>query len=207
MVALKDLLVKPFDSNNHAKARLRSSNFGREGSEFDGKKRKKKEKRHNDEHFGGGGGGGEKVTVKKLGMCEEDEETTFNRKLAKELIDKWSRPIFNKSTRFEDRRNVDDDRVPTHEEAPANRPSSMRWLEAKPMDFVVRPRSKIDPDEIRARAKQVVQEQRRLEMNKKLQQLKAPKKKQLQGTKLGAGVPVNDDTPQSTYPNHKLLYL
>ncbi|KAK8501539.1 hypothetical protein V6N12_057878 [Hibiscus sabdariffa] len=68
------------------------------------------------------------------------------------------------------------------------------------MDFVVRPRSKIDPDEIRARAKQVVQEQRRLKMIKKLQQLKAPKKKQLQGTKLGAGVPVNDDTPQSTYP-------
>lgn len=29
------------------------------------------------------------------------------------------------------------------------------------MDFVVRPQSKIDPDEIRARAKQVVQDQRR----------------------------------------------
>ncbi|KAK8976623.1 hypothetical protein V6N11_057223 [Hibiscus sabdariffa] len=47
------------------------------------------------------------------------------------------------------------------------------------MGFVVHPLSKIDPDEIRARAKQVVQEQ----------QLKAPKKKQLQGTQLGAGVP------------------
>ncbi|KAL4290498.1 hypothetical protein GQ457_14G024150 [Hibiscus cannabinus] len=77
---------------------------------LDGKKRKKNEKRHNDKYFGGGGG--EKGTVKKLGMCEEDEETIFNRKLAKDLIDKWSRPIFNKSTRFEDRRNVDDDRVP-----------------------------------------------------------------------------------------------
>ncbi|KAK8501535.1 hypothetical protein V6N12_057874 [Hibiscus sabdariffa] len=47
---------------------------------LDGKKRKKNEKWHNDKHFGGGGG--EKGTVKKLGMCEEDEETTFNRKLA-----------------------------------------------------------------------------------------------------------------------------
>ncbi|MBA0582913.1 hypothetical protein Gorai_025042 [Gossypium raimondii] len=56
--------------------------------------------------------------------------------------------------------------------------------DATPMDFVVRPQSKIDPDEIRARAKQVVQDQRRLKMNKKLQQLKAPKKKQLQASKL-----------------------
>ncbi|KAI3680059.1 hypothetical protein L2E82_50796 [Cichorium intybus] len=52
------------------------------------------------------------------------------------------------------------------------------------LDFVVRPQSKIDPDEIRSRAKQVVQDQRRLKMNKRLQQLKAPKKKQLQATKL-----------------------
>ncbi|KAL4290006.1 hypothetical protein GQ457_14G024190 [Hibiscus cannabinus] len=148
---------------------------------LDGKKRKKNEKRHNDKHFGGDGV--EKGTVKKLGMCEEDEETTFNRKLAKDLIDKWSRPIFNKSTMFEDR---------TQEKC-----QNSSRLDATPMDFVVHPLSKIDPDEIRARAKQVVQEQ----------QLKAPRKKQLQGTKLGAGVPVNDDTPQSTYPNHKLLYL
>ncbi|MBA0593242.1 hypothetical protein Gorai_010195 [Gossypium raimondii] len=56
--------------------------------------------------------------------------------------------------------------------------------DATPMDFVVRPQSKIDPDEIRARAKQVIQDQRRLKMNKKLQQLKAPKKKNLQATKL-----------------------
>lgn len=32
------------------------------------------------------------------------------------------------------------------------------------MDFVVRPQSKIDPDEIRARAKQVIQDQRRLKV-------------------------------------------
>lgn len=33
-----------------------------------------------------------------------------------------------------------------------------------PLDFVVRPQSKIDPDEIRARAKQVVHDQRRLKV-------------------------------------------
>lgn len=32
------------------------------------------------------------------------------------------------------------------------------------MDFVVRPQSKIDPDEVRARAKQVVQDQRRMKV-------------------------------------------
>ncbi|KAI7995399.1 hypothetical protein LOK49_LG11G02036 [Camellia lanceoleosa] len=58
------------------------------------------------------------------------------------------------------------------------RSSSMRLTlrpEAMPMDFLVQPQSKIDPDEVRACAKQ---------MQKKLQQLKAPKKKQLQATKL-----------------------
>lgn len=37
--------------------------------------------------------------------------------------------------------------------------------EATPLDFVVRPQSKIDPEEIRNRAKQVVQDQRRLKVN------------------------------------------
>jgi transcription factor SPN1 len=37
--------------------------------------------------------------------------------------------------------------------------------EATPLDFLVRPQSKIDPDEIRARAKQVVQDQRRLKVS------------------------------------------
>ncbi|KAL3643514.1 hypothetical protein CASFOL_014329 [Castilleja foliolosa] len=36
--------------------------------------------------------------------------------------------------------------------------------EAMSMDFVVRPQSKVDPDEIRARAKQVVQDQRRMKV-------------------------------------------
>lgn len=36
--------------------------------------------------------------------------------------------------------------------------------EATPLDFVVRPQSKIDPDLIRARAKQAVQDQRRIKV-------------------------------------------
>ncbi|KAD5317335.1 hypothetical protein E3N88_17281 [Mikania micrantha] len=147
-------------------------------------------------------------------LSKSDEETTSNRKLAKDLVDKWSRPIFNKSTRFEDMRNYEDDRIPMRRPSmkkPMNKASGMQSRdddldladntqepksgssssrlhttrpEAMPLDFVVRPQSKIDPDEIRARAKQVVHDQRRLKMNKRLQQLKAPKKKQLQATKL-----------------------
>uniref|UniRef100_A0A2P2K9C3 Uncharacterized protein MANES_15G170300 n=1 Tax=Rhizophora mucronata TaxID=61149 RepID=A0A2P2K9C3_RHIMU len=125
-------------------------------------------------------------------LSKSDEETTANRKLAKDLVDTWSRPIFNKSTRFEDMRNVDDDRVfrrPTvrrpvsstagmeardgdldldvsREKRPGQ--SSARQHasrpEATPMDFYVRPQSKIDPDEVRARAKQVIQDQRRMKV-------------------------------------------
>ncbi|KAF5729740.1 protein IWS1 [Tripterygium wilfordii] len=146
-------------------------------------------------------------------LSKSNEETTSNRKLAKDLVDKWSRPIFNKSTRFEDMRGMDDDRVPFRRPSvkkPANKATGMESRdgdldlemsrerksgqsssrqhasrpEATPMDFVVRPQSKIDPEEVRARAKQVMQDERRVKMNKKLQQLKAPKKKQLQATKL-----------------------
>ncbi|KAK6947361.1 Transcription factor IIS, N-terminal [Dillenia turbinata] len=147
-------------------------------------------------------------------LSRSDEETTANRKLAKDLVDQWSRPIFNKSTRFEDMRHAEVDRVPFRRppskkqtnkasgldnrdddldlgEFPQGKKSSQSSSrlhasrpEAMPLDFVVRPQSKIDPDEIRARAKQTIQNQRRLKMNKKLQQLKAPKKKQLQATKL-----------------------
>lgn len=37
--------------------------------------------------------------------------------------------------------------------------------EAMPLDFVVRPQSKIDPEEVRARAKQIVQDQRRINVS------------------------------------------
>ncbi|KAL8490241.1 hypothetical protein ACS0TY_025956 [Phlomoides rotata] len=42
-----------------------------------------------------------------------DEETKSNRKLAKELVEKWSRTISFKSTRSEDMKNVDDSRPPS----------------------------------------------------------------------------------------------
>ncbi|CAK9153235.1 unnamed protein product [Ilex paraguariensis] len=124
-------------------------------------------------------------------LSKSDEETTANRRMAKDLVDKWSRPIFNKSTRFEDMRNFDDERVPFRRPSvkkPMNKAAGMESRdddldlagfsqesksgqssrqhasrpEAMPMDFLVRPQSKIDPDEIRARARQVVQDQRRL---------------------------------------------
>ncbi|KAL6626739.1 hypothetical protein ACP70R_030465 [Stipagrostis hirtigluma subsp. patula] len=145
-------------------------------------------------------------------LSKSDEETTANRKLAKELVDKWSRPIFNKSTRFEDMRRYDDERAPYRRpqmKKPSSSSSGMDSRdddldadfsqrksgqsssrqhasrpEASPLDFVIRPQSKVDPEQIRARAKQAVQDQRRLKMNKKLQQLKAPKKKNLQASKL-----------------------
>ncbi|GAB4850658.1 hypothetical protein Ancab_029969 [Ancistrocladus abbreviatus] len=145
-------------------------------------------------------------------LSRSDEETTSNRKLAKDLVDKWSRPIFNKSTRFEDMRTIDDERIPyrrpsvkkpinkssgleakdddldLHDSGRKSGQSSSRQQtirpEAMPMDFVIRPQSKIDPEEVRARAKQVVQDQHRLKMNKKLQHLKSTKKKQLQATKV-----------------------
>ncbi|GMH07074.1 hypothetical protein Nepgr_008914 [Nepenthes gracilis] len=148
-------------------------------------------------------------------LSRSEEETTSNRKLAKDLVDEWSRPIFNKSTRFEDMRNIDDERMPYRRplvkrptnkasgleskeddldlrEFPSERKksgqSSSRQLttrpEAMPMDFVIRPQSKVDPDEVRARAKQAGQDQHRLKMNKKLQHLKSTKKKQLQATKV-----------------------
>ncbi|KAL0447721.1 UNVERIFIED_CONTAM: protein IWS11 [Sesamum latifolium] len=151
--------------------------------------------------------------LKKSGLGKFDEETTANRKLAKELVDKWSRPIFNKSTRFEDMKNFEDERIfrrpppkkvvgkgttmasrdddldlAGFSQGSKSGQSSSRQQASRPeamsMDFVVRPQSKVDPDEVRARAKQMVQDQRRAKMNKKLQQLKAPKRKQLQATKL-----------------------
>ncbi|KAI7994952.1 hypothetical protein LOK49_LG11G02043 [Camellia lanceoleosa] len=96
---------------------------------------------------------------------------------------KQSQPIFNKSTRFEDMRNFNDEKLPFQRlsakkpmnkasrmesrdddldlpefslESKFGQSSSMRLTsrhEAMPMDFLVRPQFKIDPDEVRARAK------------------------------------------------------
>ncbi|CAL5355694.1 unnamed protein product [Camellia sinensis] len=95
-------------------------------------------------------------------LLQSDEETPANRRMAKDLVDKWMESKFGQSSSM----------------CLTIRP------EAMPMDFLVRPQSKIDPDEVRPCAKQVVQDQHCLKMQKQLQQLKAPKKKQLQATKL-----------------------
>ncbi|PKU64516.1 protein IWS1 homolog 1-like [Dendrobium catenatum] len=143
-------------------------------------------------------------------LSRSDEEATSNRKLAKELVDRWSRPIFNKSTRFEDLRSYEDERIPYRRPAPkpvnipeqesrdedldefSQRKKSLQAAsrqhaslpEASPLVFVVRPQSKIDPEEIRAQAKQAVQNQQRQKLSRKLQLLKAPKRKQLWASKL-----------------------
>ncbi|KAH0463389.1 hypothetical protein IEQ34_007971 [Dendrobium chrysotoxum] len=143
-------------------------------------------------------------------LSRSDEEATANRKLAKELVDKWSRPIFKKSTRFEDLRSYEDGRIPYRRPAPKpvkipeqeprdedldefsqrkkSRQAASRQHaslpEAIPLVFAVRPQSKIDPEEIRARAKQAVQNQQRQKLSRKLQLLKDPKRKQLQASKL-----------------------
>ncbi|WOG90042.1 hypothetical protein DCAR_0209283 [Daucus carota subsp. sativus] len=122
-------------------------------------------------------------------LSRSDEETASNRKVAKELVDSWSRSIFNKSTRFEDMRKFDDERILLQGASGKRESKCGKWSsrqrtfrpEAMPLDFVVRPPSKIDPDLVRARAEHVVQDQCHL---KKLEQLKAPKRKQLQATKI-----------------------
>ncbi|KAL6127667.1 hypothetical protein ACLB2K_071030 [Fragaria x ananassa] len=138
-------------------------------------------------------------------LSKVDQETTSNRKLARELVDKWSRPLFNKSTRFGDMRNVEEEnRVPFRRPSVSSSSSGMEHRdgdldlndefsrkrkstsssrqiirpEASQMDFTVRPEPKIDPYETRARNKEAKHDQRRMRMNKKLRQLKAQNKKQ-----------------------------
>ncbi|KAL3814361.1 hypothetical protein ACJIZ3_015629 [Penstemon smallii] len=126
-----------------------------------------------------------------------------------------SRPLFNKSMKFEDFKNFEVESISRRPSvkckmlhpacwfsmagqvpftfirgAKSGRSSSLssRQNASRPkamsMDFVVRPQSKVDPDEVRARAKRMAQDQRHAKMEKKLQQLAAPKHKQLQATKL-----------------------
>ncbi|XP_024379704.1 protein IWS1 homolog 1 [Physcomitrium patens] len=133
------------------------------------------------------------------------EETPANKKLARDLVDKWSRPIFQKSTRYEDLRTYDEERpLPRRapmKKAPAKHANVDRGddldilqgsqelkrgdpgyrqhasrPEALPLDFVRRPESKVDPQELQNRARQQRQDEKRMKMNKKLQQLKTTKK-------------------------------
>ncbi|KAG6552956.1 hypothetical protein Mapa_005293 [Marchantia paleacea] len=151
------------------------------------------------------------------------EETPGNKKLARDLVDKWSRPIFQKSTRYEDLKQYDDERPPPRRlQQPAKKPVAKPMddsrggdeldmendsgelkpgdpgyryhasrPQAMPLDFVVRPASRVDAEDVRARAKQLRMDERRAKMNKKLQLLRTPKRKNLQAARLsveGRGV-------------------
>ncbi|KAG5537917.1 hypothetical protein RHGRI_025117 [Rhododendron griersonianum] len=103
-------------------------------------------------------------------LSKSDEETT-NKKLAKDLVDKWNflvifcRPA-NKASGMESR-DDDLDLAEFSQERKSWQSSSRQHAsrpEAMPLDFLARPQSKIDPGEIRARAKQVIHDQRRLKV-------------------------------------------
>ncbi|KAL2634657.1 hypothetical protein R1flu_006136 [Riccia fluitans] len=156
-------------------------------------------------------------------LSKLSEETPGNKKLARDLVDKWSRPIFQKSTRYEDLKQYDDERpLPRRLPQPAKKPAAKTFdatrdgdelemgndtgelkpgdpgyryhasrPQAMPLDFVVRPASKIDAEDLRNRAKQLRMDERRAKMDKKLQLLRATKRKNLQAARLsveGRGV-------------------
>ncbi|KAK6229907.1 hypothetical protein SCA6_018858 [Theobroma cacao] len=146
-------------------------------------------------------------------LSKYDEETVSNRRVAKDLIDRWSRSIFNKSTRFSDLRN-DDIHVPVmkkpvskpammevkacdldvsvaKEQKLSSRPSSLRQHVTRPepasLVYTVRPQSKYNPEIARSFARQQrVQGDSRQRIEQRLEQLKASRKKPLQAAKLSA---------------------
>ncbi|XP_035842031.1 protein IWS1 homolog 1 [Helianthus annuus] len=67
-------------------------------------------------------------------MSKSDEETASNRKLAKDLVDKWSRQIFHISNRFED---LKDERIPIRRPSikmPINKSSRMQFRDDDDLD-------------------------------------------------------------------------
>ncbi|XP_022753623.1 protein IWS1 homolog 1-like [Durio zibethinus] len=146
-------------------------------------------------------------------LSRSEEETTSNKKLAKDLIDKWSRIIFNKSTSFADLRSKDDVNVPVMKKS-ASKPAILQYIEADldfnvskeqklssgpssssqavtraeptPMVYVVNPQSKCNPEVFKAYARQQVQGDSRQRIANRLKQLKASKKKPLQAEKPSA---------------------
>ncbi|KAL7159873.1 hypothetical protein ABFS83_01G056400 [Erythranthe nasuta] len=136
-------------------------------------------------------------------FSKSDEETRANRKVAKELVHKWGRIIFNKSTRLEEMKQFE--KKPAKNVMRKSKSASMTYKtessqsqnyaesSSRPhasrpdpaaLDYAVRPRSKIDPVEIRAKVKNAGHNEHRAKLNKKLQEMRAPKRKQLQATKL-----------------------
>ncbi|XLS58257.1 hypothetical protein HN51_008012, partial [Arachis hypogaea] len=108
-------------------------------------------------------------------LSKSDEEINVNRKLAKELVDKWVsnlsnfpfrkptvKKLANKVAGMESR---DGDLDLEFSQPRSGRSSSRQHAsrpEATPLDFVIRPQSKIDPEEVRARAKAAAQDQQRM---------------------------------------------
>ncbi|XP_021287410.1 protein IWS1 homolog 1-like [Herrania umbratica] len=148
-------------------------------------------------------------------LSKYEEETVSNRRIAKDLIHRWSRSIFNKSTRFSDLRNDDDDiHVPVmqkpvskpamaelkacdldvsvaKEHKLSSRSSSMRQHVTRPepasLVYAVRPQSKYNPEIARTSSRQQrVQGDSRQRIEHRLKQLKASRKKPLQAAKLSA---------------------
>ncbi|PIA61629.1 hypothetical protein AQUCO_00300861v1 [Aquilegia coerulea] len=144
-------------------------------------------------------------------LSRSDEETTCNKKIARDLVNKWSRPIFSISAQYDqDMKNRANEEAEKRSLAlyrssmkPAStkpcggmtlyrdadldfsegtkscQPSStsiqqhVSRPEPLPMDFIVRPLSKINPDMVRERAKQREKDQVQQRIQKKLQQLKS----------------------------------
>ncbi|KAK8999159.1 hypothetical protein V6N11_070336 [Hibiscus sabdariffa] len=65
-------------------------------------------------------------------LSKSDEETNANRQLAKDLVENWSRIIFNKSTRFSDLRNAQEKVAMPKKKAspPVKKESAMQLREA-----------------------------------------------------------------------------
>ncbi|KAH6822652.1 hypothetical protein C2S53_017198 [Perilla frutescens var. hirtella] len=131
----------------------------------------------------------EQMTASGIGKavmfyCKYGEETIANRKLAKELLDNWSRSIYRISTNHEDMKNyekrtyrrppvkktasnaaagasqddvLDEELSQGRKYGPSSSKKHASRPEAMSMDFVVRPQSKVDPEAVRARAKQTGQ--------------------------------------------------
>ncbi|XVF03951.1 hypothetical protein REPUB_Repub05bG0037900 [Reevesia pubescens] len=148
-------------------------------------------------------------------LSKSDEEIASNKKVAKDLVEKWSRTIFNKSTKFSDLRNIEDHNVPfmkklvkksarpatieyrevdldfdvAKEQKPSSRPFPQRVSipEASSSVYVVRPQSNYSVAKIKALyAGQLILGDDRQRIIKRLKQLKASKKKPLQAYKPSA---------------------
>ncbi|KAK9132291.1 hypothetical protein Scep_011819 [Stephania cephalantha] len=118
--------------------------------------------------------------------------------------------LISRSTRFEDMRNIDEERV-LYQRPAANKPViCIKWREddldlaefssrgkksiqpssrqhvyrpeASTMDYVIRPHSKIDPDEVRARAKLAVCSQQPVEVESSNEEKASSNKDQCGGT-------------------------